>query len=162
MFSRAADTPAKEKGISYSTLQQDVTVTTDSAMGGDLIIHGGGNGADTKGNQPLDNSDASYRVLPLIKESCPPKPLDQTAPLLKYEDFFKSEHTSLIEQTLLQRDFKDDSIFKKALRREEDDGAKSEESDCEEKGVSALRHHQRILPQSFLNPNLYYQDAFET
>ena len=72
--------------------------------------------ADNKGNQVNDNSmqeDAAYPVLPLIRESCQPKkPLDQTAPLLKYEDFFRSEHNSLIEQTLLQRDFKEDSIFR--------------------------------------------------
>jgi hypothetical protein len=57
--------------------------------------------------------DAAHTVMPpLILESCNPKPLDQTAPLLKYEDFFRSEHNSLIEQTLLQRDFKEDSIFR--------------------------------------------------
>ena len=35
MISRVNDTPLKEKGISYSTLQQDVTVTTDSAIAGE-------------------------------------------------------------------------------------------------------------------------------
>jgi len=62
-----------------------------------MIIHGS---ADIKGNQLNDNSiqdDTSYKVLPLIRESCPPKPLDQTAPLLKYEDFFRSEHNTLLE-----------------------------------------------------------------
>lgn len=100
MISRVNDTPLKEKGISYSTLQQDITVTTDSANGAEIRL---GLAADIKGNQYNDNSmqslkdDTAYHILPLISEQCPPKPLDQTAPLLKYEDFFRSEHNSLIE-----------------------------------------------------------------
>ena len=78
MISRVNDTPLKDKGISYSTLQQDVTVTTDSANGAEMRL----GLADIKGNQANDNSmqslkeDAAYPVLPLIRESCPPKPLD--------------------------------------------------------------------------------------
>ena len=75
-------------------------MTTDSANGAEIRL---GIAADIKGNQYIDNSMQSlkdvkpYHVLPLISEQCPPKQLDQTAPLLKYEDFFKSEHNSLIE-----------------------------------------------------------------
>lgn len=80
-----------------------MTVTTDSANAADLGF------ADIKaGGNHENNEDAGY---PLIRESGQPKALDQTAPLLKYEDFFKSEHNSLVEQTLLQRDFKKDSMF---------------------------------------------------
>ena len=109
MISRVNDTPVREKGISYSTIQQDVTVTTDSANGAEMRL---GVADDIKANYLNDNSmqslkeDVAYPVLPLIRESCPPKPLDQTAPLLKYEDFFRSEHTSMVDQTFLQRNFK--------------------------------------------------------
>ena len=68
MISRVNETPLKEKGISYSTLQQDVTVTTDSANGAEIHL----GFADIKGNQLNENSmqeDAAYSVLPVIKES---------------------------------------------------------------------------------------------
>jgi hypothetical protein len=116
------DTP-QTKGISYSTIKHDTTVTTDSVNEEEqrrvVVQNQSLAELDLSASVHLTGKELSHSVLQEIgglrghdalmgnftnmlmaaaNSDLAAGALDKTAPLLRYEDYFHSEHSSLIEQ----------------------------------------------------------------
>jgi hypothetical protein len=91
MISRG-EAPYPGKGISYSTLKPDTTMTTDSVHEERRVIQGQIESEDKRANSSMTGE--GERLEDIIEMG---RAIDTTAPLLKYDDLFKSEKTSLYE-----------------------------------------------------------------